>query len=90
MHGACFRLFADSIVKILFATETFAMGVNMPARSGAITLTTTLAWVTGKSTLRQLCSMVFASMMDGISEIYCPESICKHLLIYGTTHLYYI
>ncbi len=26
-------LFAESIVKVLFATETFAMGVNMPARS---------------------------------------------------------
>ncbi|EEC50651.1 predicted protein [Phaeodactylum tricornutum CCAP 1055/1] len=26
-------LFAKSLVKILFATETFAMGVNMPARS---------------------------------------------------------
>ena len=26
-------LFARGLVKILFATETFAMGVNMPARS---------------------------------------------------------
>lgn len=26
-------LFADGIVKVLLATETFAMGVNMPARS---------------------------------------------------------
>lgn len=26
-------LFAESIVKVLFATETFAMGVNMPARA---------------------------------------------------------
>lgn len=26
-------LFSRSIVKVLFATETFAMGVNMPARS---------------------------------------------------------
>ena len=28
-------LFAEGLVKILFATETFAMGVNMPARSVA-------------------------------------------------------
>ncbi|ELU35670.1 hypothetical protein AG1IA_10300 [Rhizoctonia solani AG-1 IA] len=26
-------LFARGLVKVLFATETFAMGVNMPARS---------------------------------------------------------
>jgi antiviral helicase SKI2 len=26
-------LFSESIVKVLFATETFAMGVNMPARA---------------------------------------------------------
>ncbi len=26
-------LFADGVVKVLFATETFAMGVNMPAKS---------------------------------------------------------
>lgn len=26
-------LFCDGLVKVLFATETFAMGVNMPARS---------------------------------------------------------
>lgn len=26
-------LFAKGVVKVLFATETFAMGVNMPARS---------------------------------------------------------
>lgn len=26
-------LFSDGLVKVLFATETFAMGVNMPART---------------------------------------------------------
>jgi len=26
-------LFADGLIKVLFATETFAMGVNMPAKS---------------------------------------------------------
>ena len=26
-------LFADGLVKVLFATETFAMGVNMPAKT---------------------------------------------------------
>ena len=26
-------LFAKGLIKLLFATETFAMGVNMPARS---------------------------------------------------------
>jgi antiviral helicase SKI2 len=26
-------LFARGLVKVLFATETFAMGVNMPART---------------------------------------------------------
>jgi len=26
-------LFQESLVKILFATETFAMGVNMPAKT---------------------------------------------------------
>lgn len=30
-------LFAQSIVKVLLATETFAMGVNMPARSVSYT-----------------------------------------------------
>jgi len=26
-------LFADGLIKVLFATETFAMGVNMPAKT---------------------------------------------------------
>ena len=29
-------LFAEGLIKALFATETFAMGLNMPARTVAI------------------------------------------------------
>ena len=32
-------LFAEGLIKALFATETFAMGLNMPARTGAIMYT---------------------------------------------------
>lgn len=27
-------LFAQGLVKVLFATETFAMGINMPTKTG--------------------------------------------------------
>ena len=37
-------LFAENLVKLLFATETFAMGLNMPARTGTLPNPTPLAW----------------------------------------------
>ena len=30
-------LYSEGLIKVLFATETFAMGVNMPARSVVFT-----------------------------------------------------
>ena len=32
-------LFQEQLIKVLFATETFAMGINMPARTVVFTAT---------------------------------------------------
>lgn len=50
-------LFAESLIKVLFATETFAMGLNMPARTVLFTSArkfdgTDTRWVIFKLLLR--------------------------------------
>ena len=73
-------LFSRGLVRVLFATETFAMGVNMPARTGWFCVDVYL-WdgypLTFPSPL-QLFLMPYQNPVGPIKrEIYCLVNISK-------------
>ena len=60
-------LFSRGLVKVLFATETFAMGVNMPARTVVFSQ---LRKPDGRSGFRDL--------FPGISRSRCSTLVAAH------------